>query len=46
MKGIIFAEFLDLVEDTFGLETCQKMLDEINMMAYTPVLAPMTTKIW
>ncbi|WP_394204132.1 heme NO-binding domain-containing protein [Shewanella waksmanii] len=28
MKGIIFSEFLNLVEDTFGLEICQKMLDE------------------
>ncbi|MCL1147619.1 heme NO-binding domain-containing protein [Shewanella sp. 10N.261.52.F9] len=38
MKGIIFAEFLDLVEDTFGLETCQKMLDENqNDGVYTSV---------
>lgn len=28
MKGIIFSEFLELVEDTFGLEVCQEMLDE------------------
>ncbi|MCL1140666.1 heme NO-binding domain-containing protein [Shewanella pneumatophori] len=38
MKGIIFAEFLELVEDTFGLETCQKMLDENqNDGVYTAV---------
>ena len=28
MKGIIFSEFLELVEETFGLEVCQDMLDE------------------
>ncbi|ABV36365.1 conserved hypothetical protein [Shewanella sediminis HAW-EB3] len=27
MKGIIFSEFISLVEDKFGLETCQSMLD-------------------
>ncbi|WP_299807391.1 heme NO-binding domain-containing protein [uncultured Shewanella sp.] len=38
MKGIIFAEFLDLVEDTFGLDICQKMLDENeNDGVYTSV---------
>ncbi|WP_076540558.1 heme NO-binding domain-containing protein [Shewanella sp. UCD-KL21] len=28
MKGIIFSEFLELVETTFGLEVCQEILDE------------------
>lgn len=28
MKGIIFSEFISLVEDKFGLETCQNMLDD------------------
>ena len=28
MKGIIFSEFLELVEDKFGLDVCQNMLDE------------------
>ena len=28
MKGIIFSEFLELVEETFGMEVCQDMLDE------------------
>ena len=38
MKGIIFAEFLELVEDSFGLEVCQKMLDENqNDGVYTSV---------
>ncbi|GIU30524.1 heme NO-binding domain-containing protein [Shewanella sp. MBTL60-007] len=38
MKGIIFAEFLELVENTFGLDVCQKMLDENkNDGAYTSV---------
>ena len=38
MKGIIFAEFLELVEDTFGLDICQKMLDENqNDGVYTSV---------
>ncbi|WP_394147763.1 heme NO-binding domain-containing protein [Shewanella atlantica] len=27
MKGIIFSEFISLVEEKFGLETCQTMLD-------------------
>ncbi|WP_076411498.1 heme NO-binding domain-containing protein [Shewanella sp. UCD-KL12] len=27
MKGILFSEFIVLVEDTFGLEMCQEMLD-------------------
>lgn len=30
MKGIIFTEFLDIVENQFGLETCQQMLDRAN----------------
>lgn len=30
MKGIIFSEFLELVEDSFGLEVCQQMLDANN----------------
>tara|TARA_B110000091_G_C13695784_1_gene424152 strand:+ start:247 stop:807 length:561 start_codon:yes stop_codon:yes gene_type:complete len=30
MKGIIFAEFLELVEKTFGLEVCQDILDANN----------------
>ena len=38
MKGIIFSEFLELVEDTFGLEVCQEMLDANNDDgAYTSV---------
>ncbi|HGO5293051.1 heme NO-binding domain-containing protein [Photobacterium damselae] len=28
MKGIIFTEFIDIVEDQFGLAICQQMLDE------------------
>ncbi|MFT5708992.1 MAG: hypothetical protein ACI9ES_003299 [Oceanospirillaceae bacterium] len=28
MKGIIFTEFLDIVESAFGLEVCQQMLDQ------------------
>ncbi|KLV04195.1 guanylate cyclase [Photobacterium aquae] len=28
MKGIIFTEFLDIIEDNFGLEVCQQMLDD------------------
>jgi len=30
MKGIIFTEFLDIVETTFGLEICQQMLDHAS----------------
>jgi hypothetical protein len=30
MKGIIFSEFIELVEKTFGLAVCQDMLDENN----------------
>ncbi len=28
MKGIIFTEFIDIVEDQFGLAICQQMLDD------------------
>ncbi|ELR65589.1 Guanylate cyclase-related protein [Photobacterium marinum] len=28
MKGIIFTEFLDIVEEAFGLDICQEMLDK------------------
>ncbi|MUK43849.1 guanylate cyclase [Aliivibrio fischeri] len=38
MKGIIFSEFLELVEDKFGLNVCQQMLDENDDEgAYTAV---------
>ncbi|MEZ9626641.1 nitric oxide sensor HnoX [Aliivibrio fischeri] len=38
MKGIIFSEFLELVEDKFGLDVCQQMLDENDDEgAYTTV---------
>jgi len=38
MKGIIFTEFLDIIEDAFGLEVCQKMLDQASDMGvYTAV---------
>lgn len=38
MKGIIFTEFLDIVEDAFGLEICQQMLDEaFDEGSYTAV---------
>jgi len=30
MKGIIFSEFIELVEKTFGLAVCQDMLEENN----------------
>ena len=30
MKGIIFAEFIELVEKTFGLDVCQEILDANN----------------
>lgn len=31
MKGIIFTEFLDVVENRFGLEVCQQMLDDADV---------------
>ncbi|NRD73723.1 heme NO-binding domain-containing protein [Shewanella sp. VB17] len=38
MKGIIFSEFLTLVEDKFGLDICQQILDDNNDTgAYTSV---------
>ena len=38
MKGIIFTEFLDIIEESFGLEVCQQMLDEAaDMGSYTAV---------
>lgn len=30
MKGIIFTEFLDIIEETFGLDICQQMLDQAS----------------
>ena len=38
MKGIIFTEFIDLVEDKFGLEVVDKILDNVgDEGAYTAV---------
>ncbi|AJR08336.1 guanylate cyclase [Photobacterium gaetbulicola] len=38
MKGIIFTEFLDIVESRFGLDVCQQMLDDAGVDgAYTAV---------
>ncbi|PSW19981.1 guanylate cyclase [Photobacterium sanctipauli] len=38
MKGIIFTEFLDIVESSFGLEVCQTMLDDaLDEGSYTAV---------
>ncbi|OAN11410.1 guanylate cyclase [Photobacterium jeanii] len=38
MKGIIFTEFLDIVESAFGMEVCQQMLDEaFDEGSYTAV---------
>ncbi|PSU34938.1 heme NO-binding domain-containing protein [Photobacterium lutimaris] len=31
MKGIIFTEFLDIVESRFGLDVCQQMLDDAGV---------------
>ena len=30
MKGIVFTEFLDLVEDKFGLEMVDKIISQSN----------------
>lgn len=30
MKGIVFTEFLELVEEKFGLKTVQEIIDEVN----------------
>ncbi|MEO0480086.1 MAG: heme NO-binding domain-containing protein [Planctomycetota bacterium] len=30
MKGIVFTEFLELVEDKFGLEICDRMLTDVS----------------
>ncbi|WP_299013019.1 heme NO-binding domain-containing protein [uncultured Photobacterium sp.] len=38
MKGIIFTEFLEIVESAFGLDVCQEMLDKaIDDGVYTAV---------
>ena len=40
MKGIVFTEFLDLVEDTFGLETVEDIIEKSNLPskgAYTSI---------
>ena len=31
MKGIIFTEFLDLVEEKFGLEMVDKIIEQSNL---------------
>ena len=31
MKGIVFSEFLDLVEVKFGLEMVDKIIDQSNL---------------
>ena len=31
MKGIVFTEFLELVEDKFGIQTVQKVIDECEL---------------
>ena len=31
MKGIVFTEFLELVEDKFGIQTVQKIIDECEL---------------
>lgn len=40
MKGIVFTEFLDLVEDKFGLEVVDKIIEQSNLSskgAYTAI---------
>ena len=40
MKGIVFTEFLELVEDTFGLETVEEIIEKSNLPskgAYTSI---------
>lgn len=40
MKGIVFTEFLELVEDTFGLETVEEIIEKSNLPskgAYTAI---------
>ena len=40
MKGIIFTEFFDLVEKTFGFDVAERLLDECDLPsggAYTAV---------
>ena len=31
MKGIVFTEFFELVEDKFGLEVVQQIIDECKL---------------
>jgi len=40
MKGIVFAEFLDLVEDKFSIEMAERIIDECDLPskgAYTTI---------
>jgi Heme NO binding. len=40
MRGLVFTEFLDLVDETFSLETCERMIEMSNLPsggAYTSV---------
>ena len=40
MKGIVFTEFLELVEETFGLETVEEIIEKSNLPsqgAYTSI---------
>ena len=40
MKGIVFTEFLDLVEEKFGLEMVDTIIEQSNLDSggvYTPI---------
>lgn len=45
MKGIIFTEFLELVEDKFGLELLEEVLEMSEDEGSTHRLVVMTIKI-
>lgn len=48
MKGIIFTEFLDMVEERFSIETAEEILEAANLASggsYTTQLIP-TLKYW
>lgn len=46
MKGIIFTEFMELVEEKFGLDVLDQVLDLSNDEGVYTLLVVTITKIW
>ena len=49
MKGIVFSEFIDMVDDKFSIEMSERLIDEVELPsggAYTTVALMMPRKWW